>query len=394
MAIDYGNYAGSYANPDLSGLSRGIEGLKQKRLEANISKANKILEDHFDSAMKPLQGAVFGDLSALPDIGSRGYMDFGDVNPGKGFKALTEQHLGQRGKIKRLLDDSGLMGAHAYNQKFNEMLATYIPMLERKLENYQEVNKMTSSEMRDFIEKKGLKTLLINYGDKAGISREWAMPPRTWGDVGKEWSDWWNKPMFGKDVPIDKSKPLVAGGAGAAALGYGYKKGIFSGDKWKAPGFGARSGKILGSQKFVKDVSKALNKAGASSKALLDEARSRYEGLSKKHGGPGKNTKVGRNLRSTITKLDKRVTREIARPQNVSDAKKLWSRLLGKHGSTSGIRKALVKKVGRKKALLMAAKLGLGAAGTIIPEGLSTAAGVAAIGHTLYTVANALLGDE
>ena len=387
MAINFESYVRNYANTGSNesaenvgkAIARGVSAIPtaQDRIQ---TKANDVISEVWAPSLNLLQ--------TDPSTWDVNFMDAGSAY--SEFSASLSPRETRIGKRKGLLNPTSFI--NAYDSYRN----LYLPSIEEKLLEFKMANNMSTTDMQRFVTSKpGLAKLLIK-SEKPEI-KNWTNKVTTMADVGE------NVLNFARDIFVNPTEtiPDMTPGeftkklAGPAALagygGYKLKKGgVFDKEQWKMPGMG-RPGKILGSEKYVQRAAKELlPKPGTSSQELLDQARSKYTSMSKKHGGPGQTSKVAKDLRNTIKKLETRTAREIKRPQNLDDVKELWNKLSKKFGGRAGVRKALFKAVGPVRGAWLMARLGLGAAGTFVPEALSTIAGVALTGYSLYQVANIL----
>jgi len=393
MAIDYGNYAQTYGGgADLSNLTRGIEQAKQSSEERINRKANKVMESHFDEQMAPLRNLVFGDLSTIPKIGEtvtddNGKIiavgqDYGKKNAGTGFSELSILRGKQRGKIKSLMDDSGMMGANAYTERYNQMLGSYMPMLERKLETYQKMHHKSDKEMAQFIKERGLQGLVLTHGSMEGDSRAWATPDRTW----KEWYS--NKGgalgIGGRGLGIGLGAYQV--GSTAKPLYGGVKRLMGTGPEY-TPSQQLKLSKAM-QGKIGAGIDASTKKKLTPAKSALTRAQNKYNTAKKAYKGKKfASTKDGKALKTSIKTAQSNLNKVSSKAGQGS--LQVIQKYVKKHG-TAKLLQALGKKFGRMGAIRLAGQLGLGT--VLSGTGVGTAVGVGLNALTVLSIANALRG--
>ena len=391
MAINFESYVRNYAGANQPGregatsvgetIGRGLAAIPtaSDRIQ---SKASDILKDIWEPSLTM--------LSEDPDTWDANSYSF--MDPGSAYKQFSESLSKREGRVGKR---KGLLNPTDFIRAYNAQKDLYLPEVENHLLEYKSRKGLSDTDMRRFVNSKPWLSRMLAKSNEPTI-KGWTGKVKTMGDVGQNilegLGDMIDPSSWGDKTPGEFTKD-IAGPVGVAGYG-GYKlkkEGVFTKDKWKIPGMG-RKGKIFGSEKYVKSAAKELlpQTQGKSSKELLHQAQSKYKSMSKKHGGPGQVGKDAKNLRKTIKNLEKRVAREVKRPQNFDDVKKLWSKLSKQYGGRKGVRKALFKAVGPARGAWMMARLGLGTAGSFIPEAVSTVAGVALTGYTLYQIAGIL----
>ena len=104
----------------------------------------------------------------------------------------------------------------------------------------------------------------------------------------------------------------------------------------------------------------------------------------------GKWTGMGAAGGADAKTVAKKGAKQVAKQTSGEGIKSMFSNLTARFGGLGGIREALIKKVGKGRALALMARLGLGGAGAL--TGIGTAAGLALTGATVFTIAKLLMG--
>lgn len=285
------------------------------------------LSDNLKLSTEPLMEAY-----ANP-IGEWGGINFNVM--GNAGKAYLDFKTSIKGRSKRYAERNNLLNPVAFKQKYDQQVGQMLPLVARKLEAHALANNLSSSDMRDIVSQHpGLKKLLIDsgyatpmIGDQANPIAEYLTEPET---LGQRW---------GK-VPEklgDFARKRFSPGSIIPTLGIG---GV--------GGYGAyRLGKY------------ALGK---------------FRGGA---GGAGAATGTGANVTG-------------AKQVSKAGVKGMLSSLKSRFGGISGMRKALVSKIGKRRALALMARLGLGGAGAL--SGIGTAVGLALTAATVIAIGKILMG--
>jgi len=383
---EYSRQAG--ATLDTRSFESGIDSFMKNRKEAIVNKATNLGQNTWSSHMMPWENfkdtdVADWDISTLPTMSA-----------GQALEAYKQSAKSQGNKVYNQLLNQGEFDPLNFKKKYDSIKMEYMPAIERKLENYQTINRLSDKEMSKFIKDKGMQNFLLSYGEDAGIAREWATPERTW----KEWAE-------------DKGGILGIGAkTGLGTLGvYGGQRlarGIY--DRFQNPNqmTSAQSkamAESLGETEYGKkitgkenlkvgqavssakgDVTRATKKLEKSEK-LLEEAKAKF----KKSGAKGKfvaDDKLLKEIASNKTSLGKaKEALKVAENVTPKGLKPLVDRVVRKYGKSGAMRKVMAK-LGPRASISLLAKLGLGA----LPTGVTQVASASLLAADVYMVYNIL----
>ena len=297
----------------------------------------------------------------------------------------------------------------AFKQMYDAQIATYAPMVQNKLLNFQNANFLSDSQMRDFINQNtGLQGVLRQAPpqlDAQGLPippPAWTMPKETWGQtVSRKTSE----SMTGAPTLAALRAGQVLYGMGTEGFGkymerrspFG-KKSVFKPDNKaiaKALGVDITRGKASMTKVVPQTkATKAYNKA-----KKLYEKNQIAEIRKKQPRGKIAQSKLNAIKEFDKTKEGKKLLKSKTSAQAANKAQqsivkgkpaKVVAKFIKKHGM-SGLYKKVVKKVGRKGALKLLTKgaLGMGLKGT----GVGAAAGIALDALTIYQLYKIITTD-
>ena len=367
MAINYGNYAQLYGQGvDISPVQEAIQRFQEASKEKMAGDVQMIVNDTWTNAMKPFESALSGDINTLDTLNLQ------NENAGKAFSQFQIDLRRKGDKYYREATRLGLLNPVTFKQEYERMFKSYVPKIENRLMTHMKMNNLSDKEMEEFINKSGLNSYLLQYGDDASPLKKLAQPERTWGQ--------WYRQKGGAEG-LAKTAALLGLGTGAGI--YGAKKLYDIGTQSSFNPFKTKDlplsdkqskslDKILKEDPLSKKAGKAFDKK---SERLLNQANEKYNKAEaeykKNYKGKSKNprfktTKEGKELSKNITNAQRKIG--TGKEQGIKSVRSMADRVIKKHGKSKALR-LIAKKVGPKAALSIFAKLGLG----MIPAGFTQA---------------------
>ena len=236
MAIDYGSYAQSYGGrQDLSGLGdaigkfvQGSQDAQKMKIQNELGKIEDVLSQSFsDAAYTDVSDydTVFSPKFEKKDDGEGKMVDnFSKpiptfMNAGDAFRAYEERAKDVLSNSQfRMAENMGLFNPIQFKQQYEQMKQGYMPMIERKLQQYQADKGFSNREMQSFINSNSkMRNFLRNSLDTTspmyGLTEEYTPS----GLLGGATS-----------ALMEGNLPIIAGGAAAtraAQAGYARYKG-------------------------------------------------------------------------------------------------------------------------------------------------------------------------
>jgi hypothetical protein len=165
MAINYGNYAQAYGGrQDLSGLGDAIGKFVKGNQDAQKMKIQNEMGKIEDGLSQSFSDAAYTDVADYDTIFSarfeknpdgtdnfskpiKSFMNAGDAY--QEFKKRADGALTSSQKI--MAENMGLFNPIQFKQQYEQMKQSYMPMIERKLQQYQADKGFSSREMQSFI---------------------------------------------------------------------------------------------------------------------------------------------------------------------------------------------------------------------------------------------------
>ena len=336
MAIQIPGGLGAAQGAALAALSRPKQqawALASSMIRTPEQKYEAELSDNLKLSTEPLMEAYANPISEWEGI------NFNVM--GNAGKAYLDFKTGIKGRSKRYAERNNLLNPVAFKQKYDQQVGQMLPLVARKLEAHALSNNLGASDMRGIVNQHpGLKKLLIDsgyatpmIGDQPNPIAEYLTEPETllqqWQKVPGKLSDFAAR-RFSPASAVPSAIMGVGGGYGAYRLG----------------------------------------------KAALGKFRGGT-------GGGGAPTGGGALPKSSALGTG-------GKQASKTGVKNMLSNLKSRFGGISGMRKALISKVGKGRALALMARLGLGGAGAL--SGIGTAAGLALTGATVMAIAKILMG--
>ena len=202
MALDFSQYARSYAGADPRGAGASVGGAIGSaipRVEDKISMAkNDILGMAFEPLYDFLKNPVeqWGELDNIPSAGTA-FMNW--------KTSLTPRQA-------RIAKRNNLLNPIEFKHLYDTQLAMFAPEMKQKLESYRMIGNKSVKSMRKLLgDKPGLNAFLlgITTPEELVTTYNYLQPTRTY----KQW--WQDKTKLGKVGTA--AKPVVAGGLAVKA---------------------------------------------------------------------------------------------------------------------------------------------------------------------------------
>jgi hypothetical protein len=373
--MDYSEYVRQQGQQiDLTPIQKGIDSFMKNRKEAIITKANELSNTTYSGFVKPWE-----DFTST-DVGSWDVNTLPTMTAGEALESYKNSAKEKGQKVYNELLNAGKFDPKIFKEEYEKIQKTAMPTIERKLENYMGEKDLSDKEMRAFIAEKGLGSLLINHGNEANLMRTLAMPEE--------------KGFFGK------AKENITGSQAAALAGSAYfapklasslyEKGFNPFRPLKSikeatpsPLSAKKSDKLAG----IVDKSGIIKSNEAN---RLKEADKILKDANKKFNKNKKAYKGKSYARTVAGKADKAAIEaaKAGKKAVTSTTKNVVRRAIDKHGAPK-VMKLLTKRLGKRKAIMMLAKLGLSAPMQLAP-GVGQAASAALLGYDAYHVYNIL----
>ena len=178
MAIDFGNYAGSYAGRgvDLRGIGEKLSRIVDAQGEARKANIQANWNKHMEAQLGTFEDLAYKDLDQLLMPGglfSKPFMTAGRafLNARTHFLGGTDAEgnriastAGLTKKEQREMQTSPFLNPIAYKQQYDQMFASYLPQIIKKIEQYQEDRGLSAREMQLFVNNNPhLKNFLATY---------------------------------------------------------------------------------------------------------------------------------------------------------------------------------------------------------------------------------------
>lgn len=355
MAIDYSGYAQAYGGGGGGAgggamLGQGISSMinarkAQKALNVTQSYQDILSQDFMQGNMLTM---LSKDASEWGDLDGTGVTNaFESYNNWKNSLSDRDQSIAKR---------QGLLNPIVWKQQHDAYMGMIAPSIANKIINYQRQGNKSNSQMREWVEKKGLNTFISsNFQDQMdplhAQLQSWSLPKVGLGQQALN---------LGRGLTEDWTLTGAAG-AGAAGLGtYAMLPQIKEAAK-------KLSGKI-GATKVGARLAPvgAVALAGTAKGAIGQAAK----GITGAAGFGKKGQKLAQESGEALTMGALTGIREYGKKHG-------WSKLL----------KAIVKKKGTGFAMKTAAKLGIGVMGGAATGGLGTLAMGAWTAKDIYDVA-------
>lgn len=361
MAVDYSPYVRSAGSRlDTTGIQKGIDTFMKNRKEAIVTKANELSNTTYSSMMSPWENftstdVVDWDINSLPNMTAGQLLEQYKTNAkAKGQKVYNE------------LLNAGKFDPANFKRQYDSIKQEAMPLIEQKLVNYMDMKGLSDKEMRAFIEKKGLNNMLVDSGNP-GPMRDLALP--------KE------KGFFGKareNITGSQAVSLAASAYFAPKVYSSLKEKGFNPLKpfksikeaTPSPLSAKKSEKlanIIDKSPEGKRIQASLDKK---SQKILNKAQEKYDkgfdeykkaSKAKKPNTSGFNkTKAGAELNKNI------LNKQIQSKASGLTAKNVVKKAIDKHGAAK-VMKLLGERLGKRKAIMMLAKLGISAPMQLAP---------------------------
>ena len=348
MAIDYSGYAEAYGGqPSAQLLGQGIgqfaQNLAAKR-KADVTQGYQdiLSQDFMQGNMMTM---LSKDASEWDDLSGTGITNaFESYNNWKNSLSDRDQSIAKR---------QGLLNPIAWKQQHDAYMGMIAPSIANKIITYQAQGNKSNSQMREWIEKKGLNSFVAsNFRDSMDPVhmqlQSWALPKVGLGQQALN---------LGRGLPEDWTLGGVGTTAAAGAGAYAFAPQIKEGAKWATEKLGATKAGARTISAAMKAVPYAANKTvGQVAKGITGAAG----GSAKQKALAQEGAELGMNAVMFALK---------------------------KHGLPK-VMKTVIKKLGTKTAMKTLGKLGLGALGSASTYGIGTAAMAAWTAKDLYDIYN------
>jgi hypothetical protein len=278
-----------------------------------------------------------------------------------------------------------------FRRQYEEMIRSYLPMIEKKLTTYQQFNHLSNDDMQKLVQgNPDLQNFLLDYSDNSDV-KKYALPDRTW--------EQWMQQKFG-DPGIDRATGIATT---AGKVGFATGTGTMAGRNlynigmqtpWSAKmdftkNQASRFDDILTKSDYTKGK---INKAQSTADDILKKAQNKFKRAErnyiKNYTGKSKNPNFSRTKRGKVLKNAWDVADDAskgARDKTLKGVRKVWSRAVEKHGKAKVLR-MLAKRLGPKAAMSIMGKLGL----AMIPAGVTQVASGLMLAGDVYAVYNIL----
>ena len=297
MAINYGNYAQLYGQGvDLSPVQEAIQRFQEASKERMATDVQMIVNDTWNNAMKPFESALSGDINTLDTLNLQ------NQNAGKAFSKFQMDLRKKGDKYYREATRLGLLNPATFKQQYDEMFRTYVPKIENRLMTHMKMNNLSDNEMEEFINKSGLNSYLLQYGDDASPLKKLAQPERTWGQ-------WYRQKGEALGLGSKAAQVGVVAGMGATGAG-GVSRAMNRYERFKSDtGLSKKDMKALESAAkktgfgnlAVERSEKVKSASIKKSKSALTKAQNKYSKAEKAYKGKNfATTKEGKNLKSAV----------------------------------------------------------------------------------------------
>lgn len=229
MAIDYGNYVqlqGQGVN--LSPLQEGVQRYIDRNEAMNKLRAQNLSDNQWQEIMNPFQQALTQDVQNWDP------MSFGKMDAGKALEAYKLAAGGPSSKTYQLLAQTGEFNPVAFKQKYDQLKASYMPMIEQKLSNYKMQYNLSDKDMKGFVTTNPeLQRFILDNADPAGVARDWAIPHTPEGFIGGAIGEVTGDPVrYGFALGgFPAAQGAIAGGYGAYKAGKPVVGAAFEGAK-------------------------------------------------------------------------------------------------------------------------------------------------------------------
>ena len=186
MAIDYGNYVGSYGGGVNAGaISQGITRAFENNKRNALSKAQQGIVTQWNVMRSPFDSIQSMDASTiLSQNGAAAVTNLLNSKYDDAYNDYKAWADGLPNLQKSAIYASGELNPMEFKQKFDAMKLEASQTLEKKFNTYQKVNFKSDDEMRDLYKQFGLQDYIINEFDPTSEQRGNAMPQKTTGE-------WW-----------------------------------------------------------------------------------------------------------------------------------------------------------------------------------------------------------
>ena len=179
MAIDFGSYSENYAGRgvDLRGIGEKLTRIVDAQGEARKANIQAKWNKHMESQLNTFEDLAYKDLDQLLMPGgllSKPFNTAGRayLNARTHFLGSTNDTTGERigstagltKKEQREMQVSPFLNPIAYKQQYDQMFASYLPQIIKKIEQYQEDRGLSAREMQLFVNNNPhLKNFLATY---------------------------------------------------------------------------------------------------------------------------------------------------------------------------------------------------------------------------------------
>jgi len=224
--IDFGSYARSYAGnaPDFSGIGEKLSRIVDAQGEARKANIQARWNKHMESQLNTFEDLAYKDLDQLLMPGGLLSKPFGTagrayLNARQHFLGGTDAEgnrlastAGLTKKEQKEIQSSPFLNPIAYKQQYDEMFASYLPQIMKKMEQYQEDKGLSAREMQMFVNNNPhLKNFLATYAPEGSPLQMAAQSYAPQGFIGGAVSG-----AMGSGLP-----ELVGGTAAIRAAGAG-----------------------------------------------------------------------------------------------------------------------------------------------------------------------------
>tara|TARA_R100000781_G_C4076338_1_gene126212 strand:+ start:352 stop:1548 length:1197 start_codon:yes stop_codon:yes gene_type:complete len=391
MAIDYRGFAESYAGTPAQSMQILAQGVSNLGQNIASKRAENALIGATQSYQDSLTGLITGGEMGL----GTNYLGMLDTNPEKwesvsaplsSADAYLKWKKGLSPRELRTAQKQGLVNPIAFKQLYDQQMAPIASGIARKVLDYRDTSFKTNKDMRKWLSDRGLDSYLRN--TITDPMNPYYAEIKDMIQPDESWSRWAERKLtpdtafgiagagIGASQAYQTAMPTLRGVGRLAGRGIDYSPSqiddmakMMKGKLGK--GIDAKAGKQLTSAKAT--LTRAQNK--------FNKAKKSYKG--KNFATTTKGPKSAKALQAKINAAKSGLNKATSNAGKGSV--KVIQRYIKQHG-TSGLVKALAKKLGTGGALKIAGKLGLGTAlsGTL----LGTGAGILLNAATAVQIAN------
>ena len=313
--IDFSGYARSYAGgaPDLRGIGESLSRIVDAHGEARKANIQAKWNKHMESQLGTFEDLAYKDLDQLlmPNgLFSKPFMTAGRayLNARTHFLGGTDDEgkriastAGLTKKEQREIQASPFLNPIAYKQQYDQMFASYLPQIIKKIEQYQEDKGLSAREMQIFVNNNPhLKNFLATYAPEGSPLQMAAQSYAPEGFIGGITSGVMDSPI-----------PYIVGAGPAMTL-------ASEGTKRAATMLGAKGAWATSGSKSISELSKKLLKSTNPFSTYSGSKGTTF--LGKKLSG-----EVGR-AKWLKTKAGKKLLNEISKKNNLlgSSLERSW----------------------------------------------------------------------